>query len=148
MASKIDDIERERRIDLIGDFFIQEKTSIRKTTKFFCDNFFPISSATVYDYLKRYMNKHSEKKDLVLEILSNNKEDSIEEESVRNRVINNLKFALSGYTIEEISSLSNISYWTVYRDLSDRLSKIDMKLSKEVIIILDKRKRNNLKNGR
>ncbi len=148
MASKIDDIERERRIDLIGDFFIQEKTSIRKTTKFFCDNFFPISSATVYDYLKRYMNKHSEKKDLVLEILSNNKEDSIEEESVRNRVINNLKYALSGYTIEEISSLSNISYWTIYRDLSDRLSKIDMKLSKEVIIILDKRKRNNLKNGR
>mgnify|MGYP004595711089 FL=1 len=148
MASKIDDIERDRRIDLIGDFFIQEKTSVRKTTKFFSDNFFPISSATVYDYLKRYMNKYPEKKNLVLEILSNNKGDSIEDESIRNRVMNNLKYALSGYTVEEISSLSNISYWTVYRDLSDRLSKIDMKLSNEVIIVLNKRKRNNLKNGR
>ena len=148
MASKIDDIERDRRIDLIGDFFIQEKTSIRKTTKFFCNNFFPISSATVYDYLKRYMNKYPEKKNLVLEILSNNKEESVLEESVRERIINNLKYALSGYTVEEISSFCNISYWTVYRDLSDRLSKIDMKLSKEVIIVLDKRKRNNLKNGR
>lgn len=148
MASKIDDIERDRRIDLIGDFFVQEKTSVRKTTKFFCDNFFPISSTTVYDYLKRYMNKYPERKNLVLEILSNNKEDSVEEESVRNRVMNNLKYALSGYTVEEISSLSKISYWTVYRDLSDRLSKIDMKLSNEVIIVLDKRKRNNLRNGR
>lgn len=148
MASKIDDIERDRRIDLIGDFFIQEKTSVRKTTKFFCNNFFSISSATVYDYLKRYMNKYPEKKDLVLEILSNNKEDSIEEESVRNRVINNLKYALAGYTVEEISSISNTSYWTVYRDLSDRLSKIDMKLSNEIIIVFDKRKRNNLRNGR
>lgn len=44
MASKIDDIERDKRIDLIGDFFVQEKTSVRKTTKFFCDNFFSISS--------------------------------------------------------------------------------------------------------
>lgn len=94
------------------------------------------------------MNKYPERKNLVLEILSNNKEDSVEEESVRNRVMNNLKYALSGYTVEEISSLSKISYWTVYRDLSDRLPKIDIKLSNEVIIVLDKRKRNNLKNGR
>ena len=94
------------------------------------------------------MNKYPERKNLVLEILSNNKEDSVEDELIRNRVMNNLKYALSGYTVEEISSLSKISYWTVYRDLSDRLSKIDMKLSKEVIIVLDKRKRNNLRNGR
>lgn len=148
MASKIDDIERDRRIDLIGDFFIQEKTSVRKTTKFFCDNFFSISSTTVYDYLQRYINKHPERKELVLEILTTNKEDSIEDMHIRQRILNSSKYALSGYTIEEISLLSKISYWTVYRDLSDRLPKIDKKLSEQVIIVLNQRRRNNLKNGR
>lgn len=148
MASKINDIEREKRIDLVGDFFISERTTVRKTTKFFNDNFFSISSATVYDYLKRYINKYPSKKDIILEILSSNKEESINNETIRQRVLDNSKYALSGYTIEEISSLSNTSYWTIYRDLVERLSKIDLKLSNEVIIVLSKRKRNNLKNGR
>lgn len=145
MASKISDEERERRIYLVGTFFIEEESSIRKTAAFFTENFFPISSATVHDYLNRFINKYPNTKEQVLSIIESNKEDSIESREVRERVLKNLKLALSGYTVEEISASTNTSYWTVYRDLKERLPKINEKYYKQVVLLLNENKERNLR---
>lgn len=145
MASKISDEERERRIYLVGTFFIEEESSIRKTAAFFTENFFPISSATVHDYLNRFINKYPNTKEQVLSIIESNKEDSIESREVRERVLKNLKLALSGYTVEEISASTNTSYWTVYRDLKERLPKINEEYYKQVVLLLNENKERNLR---
>ena len=62
--------------------------------------------------------------------------------------INNARYLLLGYTIEEVSEYTKTSYWTVYRDLTERLPKIDPKLNEEVIELLNNRKMSNLRNGK
>jgi len=148
MASKISDDERNRRIYLVGTFFLEEKSSIRKTAAFFTENFFSISSATVHDYLNRFINKYPNTKEQILSIIESNKEDSIEKHEVRERVLKNLKLALSGYTVEEISARTNTSYWTVYRDLRERLPKIDEEYYKQVVLLLNENKERNLRHGK
>lgn len=148
MASKISDDERERRIYLVGTFFLEEKSSIRKTAAFFTENFFSISSATVHDYLNRFINKYPNTKEQILSIIESNKEDSIEKHEVRERVLKNLKLALNGYTVEEISVRTNTSYWTVYRDLRERLPKIDEEYYKQVVLLLNENKERNLRHGK
>ena len=148
MASKISDDERERRVYLVGTFFLEEKSSIRKTAAFFTENFFSISSATVHDYLNRFINKYPNTKIKILSIIESNKEDSIEKHEVRERVLKNLKLALSGYTVEEISVRTNTSYWTVYRDLRERLPKIDEEYYKQVVLLLNENKERNLRHGK
>lgn len=148
MASKISDDERERRVYLVGTFFLEEKSSIRKTAAFFTENFFSISSATVHDYLNRFINKYPNTKEQILSIIESNKEDSIEKHEVRERILKNLKLALNGYTVEEISVRTNTSYWTVYRDLRERLPKIDEEYYKQVVLLLNENKERNLRHGK
>ena len=148
MASKISDDERERRIYLVGTFFLEEKSSIRKTAAFFTENFFSISSATVHDYLNRFINKYPNTKEQILSIIESNKEDSIEKHEVRERVLKNLKLALNGYTVEEISVRTNTSYWTVYRDLKERLPKISEEYYNQVLVLLNENKERNLRHGK
>lgn len=148
MAANINDVEREKRIELVGDYFYNQNTSVRKTTEFFKMNFFPISIPTIYDYLNRYMKKYPQKKEVIEEKLKSNKATSIENKDIRDRVINNARYLLLGYTIEEVSEYTKTSYWTVYRDLTERLPKIDPKLNEEVIELLNNRKMSNLRNGK
>ena len=148
MASKISDDERNRRIYLVGTFFLEEKSSIRKTAAFFTENFFSISSATVHDYLNRFINKYPNTKEQVLEIIKSNKEESVESSKVRERVLRNLKLFLSGYTVEEINVSTNTSYWTVYRDLKERLSKISEEYYNQVLVLLNENKERNLRHGK
>ena len=148
MAANINDVEREKRIELVGDYFYNQNTSVRKTTEFFNMNFFPISTPTIYDYLNRYMKKYPQKKEVIEEKLKSNKAPSIENKDIRDRVINNARYLLLGYTIEEVSEYTKTSYWTVYRDLTERLPKIDPKLNEEVIELLNNRKMSNLRNGK
>ena len=148
MASKVSDTEREKRIYLVGTFFLAEKSSIRKTAVFFTENFFSISSATVHDYLNRFINKYPNTKEQVLEIIKSNKEESVESSEVRERVLRNLKLFLSGYTVEEISVSTNTSYWTVYRDLKERLSKISEEYYNQVLVLLNENKERNLRHGK
>ena len=148
MASKVSDTEREKRIYLVGTFFLEEKSSIRKTAVFFTENFFSISSATVHDYLNRFINKYPNTKEQVLEIIKSNKEESVESSEVRERVLRNLKLFLSGYTVEEISVSTNTSYWTVYRDLKERLSNISEEYYNQVLVLLNENKERNLRHGK
>lgn len=148
MASKVSDSEREKRIYLVGTFFLEEKSSIRKTAAFFTENFFSISSTTVHDYLNRFINMYPNTKEQVLEIIKFNKEESIEISEVRERVLRNLKLFLGGYTVEEISANTNTSYWTVYRDLKERLPKISEEYYNQVLILLNENKERNLRHGK
>ena len=148
MASKVSDSEREKRIYLVGTFFLEEKSSIRKTAAFFTENFFSISPATVHDYLNKFINKYPNTKEQVLEIIKSNKEESVESSEVRERVLRNLKLFLSGYTVEEISANTNTSYWTVYRDLKERLPKISEEYYNQVLVLLNENKERNLRHGK
>lgn len=148
MATKISDSEREKRIYLVGTFFLEERSSIRKTAAFFTENFFPISSATVHDYINRFINKYPNTKEQVLEIIKSNKEESIENNEVKERVLKNLKLFISGYTIEEISNSTNVSYWTVYRDLKERLPRINEEYYKQVLLLLNENRERNLRHGK
>ncbi len=120
-----DDNERERRVDLVGSYVLETGDSMRKTAAFFTENYFPISYVTVRDYCDRYVKIHALELEKMRERIKANREKTVTEENVRKRVINNAKLFLAGFTIEEIAEATDVSYWTIYRDLKVRYKSID-----------------------
>lgn len=145
MAINFTPKERDERIKLIGDFALETHDSTREIAEFFSKSFFKISHVTVHTYLKKYAEYYPEKKGEILEIISNNKPDTINDEKVKIRVLTNAKYLLEGYTVEEISNITKVNYWTVYRDLVVRLEKLDEKLYENIKEILEEHKRDNLR---
>lgn len=125
--------ERDKRIELIGEYVLSTGDSTRNTADYFSKNFFRISNNTVSEYCKEYLRRHPDRKGLMDKVIENNKAQTIDNESVSNRVFNNANLVINnGMTIEEVSKATGISYWTVYRDLTDRLEKLDKELYDEV----------------
>lgn len=135
MAANIsNDEERERRILLIGKYFIENNdTSIRKTAQHFSEKFFPISVATVHDYLQKYKKMVSGDAEEVEKIIKTNVPETVDDPKVRKRVLNNARIFLSeNKSINQIAEECGETFWTIYRDLTSRLKKIDLQLSMEV----------------
>lgn len=130
MASNFSDEEREERIIIVGEFFINNPTvSIREATAYFNTNLFKISIATVHDYLNRYKIIVNNKRDEIEEHMNNNKPLTVENAEVRKRVslVSNM-YLYEGYTVEQISEILNKSFFTIYRDLTKRLKIVDEEL--------------------
>ena len=144
MGKQITDEERDRRIELVGEYVLYNGASTREAASFFTENLFPISNYTVSDYCKKYKKKHPDKA-LIIErtFAANKKELSPEEKRVQ--VLKNAKLILSGFTIEEISEKTGESYWSVYRDLTVRLKEIDLGLFTEIKQIMHDRSKDNLR---
>ena len=66
------DEERDRRIDLVGEYRVHTGESTRNIAKYFSFTQFKISNATVSDYLERYKKRHPENK-AIIEIEYENK---------------------------------------------------------------------------
>lgn len=147
MAKKVEtEEERLRRIIAVGEYVSENGTSSRKTAEYFSKNFFPISNNTVSEYCKLYIRLYPHKSAALVEAIKNNKEKTIEDEDVLKRVLYNASLVTEeGYTIEEISNMTGVSYWTVYRDLTDRLEKADPELFEGVKNIFSKNRNNNIK---
>ena len=128
-----DDQERERRIILIVEHILKTGDSTRKTAQYFSENFFPISYVTVHDYCKRYIKKFPNRAGELLDVIENNTEKTISDDEVIKRIINVHKLFLVGKTVKEIADLTEIDYWTVYRDLTVRLRKLSEELYKNDI---------------
>lgn len=141
----ITDEERNKRIVMVATYILETGNSTRETAKFFSDNFFPITNVTVYDYCKRYINKYKNKEINLKTIFDTNKQKTINDNNIRERVYNNAKLLLDGLTVGEISEKTKISYWVVYRDISDRLQKLDQELYLDIKDLLFKRKLDNFK---
>lgn len=128
-----DDIERERRIILIAEYIIETGASTRQTSEYFTANEFEISNATVYDYCQRYEKMFPQKKELLLKKIRENKEKTIEDKDTYDRVIRNAFYFLnSNYTVGQLAEYTEDTYWTVYRDLTERISKIDPEMASRI----------------
>lgn len=138
-------IEERQRLEL---FIIMENNyniSFRKIKKELEKYDINVSHVTIKSDINRLLIQNPIKYEKIIEMLDENKPQTVKDESVRNRVLLVAKYVKSGFTIEEISESIKIPYWTLYRDIKNRLIKINQDLYQEVEQILTEHKMNNLR---
>ena len=138
-------IEERQRLEL---FIIMESNyniSFRKIKKELEKYDINVSHVTIKSDINRLLIQNPIKYEKIIEMLGENKPQTIKDESVRNRALLVAKYIKSGFTIEEISESIKIPYWTLYRDIKNRLIKINQDLYQEVEQILTEHKMNNLR---
>lgn len=141
MAKTFTEEERDKLIEQVGSYYLITKESYRDIAKEF-----GISAPTVKDYIDKYKKLHGH---LAAEIDASIKEktsqnDSINNPSVKERVIKVYMYILQGYTFEEIAALLNESINTVYNDINIRLEQVNPAYKEEVAAIMRKRSNQNL----
>lgn len=143
------DEERERRIDVVGEYRVKTGESTRNIAKYFTNTEFEISNATVQDYIERYKKKHPESKAIIDAQTQENIPKTVKDPQIKIRALKIADLILYGCTIEEISEKTKLPYWVVYRDIKNRLPMIDKKMSDEINALLKSRSAENLssKNG-
>lgn len=133
MAANIKDPEeRNRRIQLVGKYFVDTSLPTRQIASYFSENFFKISNKTVYQYIRQYMKMHPEESQNIQEKIENNTEKTITDANTRKRVFLVAKLVIEGYTINEIVDILNssntnedkISINNVEHDIFIRLKKL------------------------
>lgn len=133
MAANIKDPEeRNRRIQLVGKYFVDTGLPTRQIASYFSENFFKISNKTVYQYIRQYMKMHHEESQNIQEKIENNTEKTITDANTRKRVFLVAKLVIEGYTINEIVDILNssntnedkISIKNVEHDIFIRLKKL------------------------
>lgn len=141
MAKTFKEEERDKLIEQVGSYYLITKESYRDIAKEF-----GISAPTVKDYIDKYKKLHGH---LAAEIDASIKEktsqnDSINNPTVKERVIKVYMYILEGYTFEEIAALLNESIYTVYNDINIRLEQVNPAYKEEVAAIMRKRSNQNL----
>lgn len=141
MAKTFTEEERDKLIEQVGSYYLITKESYRDIAKEF-----GISAPTVKDYIDKYKKLHGH---LATEIDASIKartsqNDSINNPTVKERVIKVYMYILEGYTFEEIATLLNESIYTVYNDINIRLEQINPAYKEEVADIMRKRSNQNL----
>lgn len=141
MAKTFTEEERDKLIEQVGSYYLITKESYRDIAKEF-----GISAPTVKDYIDKYKKLHGH---LAAEIDASIKEktsqnDSINNPTVKERVIKVYMYILEGYTFEEIAALLNESINTVYNDINIRLEQVNPAYKEEVAVIMRKRSNQNL----
>lgn len=138
--------ERERRILMVGEYFLANNgMSTRQAAKYFSANFFSISNATIHDYLQKYKIMVEKDAEKIQNMMDNNKPETISDEKIKKRVLNaTRKFMEENKTIEQVAQELNESFWTVYRDLTDRLQYLDVTLYMQISEEMEKRSLENL----
>lgn len=133
MAANIKDPEeRNRRIQLVGEYFVDTGLPTRQIASYFSENFFKISNKTVYQYIRQYMKMHPKESQNIQVKIENNTEKTITDANTRKRVFLVAKLVIEGYTMNEIVEILNssnpnedkISIKTVEHDIFIRLKKL------------------------
>lgn len=141
MAKTFTEEERYKLIEQVGSYYLITKESYRDIAKEF-----GISAPTVKDYIDKYKKLHGH---LAAEIDASIKEktsqnDSINNPTVKERVITVYMYILDGYTIEEIATLLQEPISTIYNDINIRLEQVNPAYKEEVAAIMRKRSNQNL----
>ncbi|MBQ7240711.1 MAG: sporulation transcriptional regulator SpoIIID [Bacilli bacterium] len=145
MAIKLTEEERNNRIKLVGEYYINTpNASVRSTSQYFKENYFDISIATVSNYIDLYKKLYPNKAKIVDDVIESRTPKTVEDKYIRDRVLKEAKMILQGFTIEQISELNDIEYWVVYRDLGERLKKVDIELYAAVCTIFNQNSLDNL----
>ncbi len=141
MAKTFTEEERDKLIEQVGSYYLITKESYRDIAKEF-----GISAPTVKDYIDKYKKLHGH---LAAEIDASIKEktsqnDSINNPTVKERVIKVYMYILEGYTFEEIATLLQEPISTIYNDINIRLEQVNPAYKEEVAAIMRKRSNQNL----
>ena len=145
MTVKLTEEERNNRIKFVGEYYINTpNASVRTTSQYFKENYFDISIATVSNYIELYKKLYPNKAKKVDEVIESRTPKTVEDKYIRDRVLKEAKMILQGFTIEQISELNDIEYWVVYRDLGERLKKVDIELYAAVCTIFNQNSLDNL----
>lgn len=135
-------IELDKKVNEVCEHIINTKDSYRKT-----GSLFHISVATVSDYCNRFAKLNPQRYQELKKVIDSNSEPTIKDENVKKRVLTNARLIVEGNTIEEITSITGIDYWVVYRDIKNRLKNIDSELYEQVNSILKAHRNANLNRG-
>ena len=145
MTVKLTEEERNNNIKFVGEYYINTpNASVRTTSQYFKENYFDISIATVSNYIELYKKLYPNKAKKVDEVIESRTPKTVEDKYIRDRVLKEAKMILQGFTIEQISELNDIEYWVVYRDLGERLKKVDIELYAAVCTIFNQNSLDNL----
>lgn len=145
MAIKLTEEERNNRIKMVGEYYINTpNASVRTTSQYFKENYFDISIATVSNYIELYKKLYPNKAKQVDDVIESRTPKTVEDKYIRDRVLKEARMILEGFTIEQISELNDIEYWVVYRDLGERLKKVDIELYAAVCTIFNQNSLDNL----
>jgi len=126
--------EMVRRVKEVADYAIETGASTRQISKYFTENRFKISNATVCSYLNQRLPKiDPERYALVKPIIDKNTPKTIESVEVKKRIYNAVALLLRGFTIpqivEEINAnperIEKVTFDIIYDDLTRRLKAIE-----------------------
>lgn len=122
---KNDEIRNQRIIEIA--LYVKETgASTRQTAEYFTKHKYPISNATVHDYLKNrlpQLNPILAKE--IASILNTNTPKTIEQVEVRRRIYSAVNLLLKDYTIKEIAEELHSTVDIIYDDLTVRLPRIE-----------------------
>ena len=149
MARTLSEEERIELINKVGKYFLysKERPSYRKCVEYLKSNGASISSATVHDYLHRFIKANPELGSVILDKINKNKPKTIEDEKVRNRVLITSKMISNGLAVDDVVRLTGESKNVIYRDITERIFALDEELGKRIKVILEANSRANLMHG-
>lgn len=138
--------EMVKRVKEVADYTIETGASTRQVAKFFTDNKYKISNATVCSYLSQRLPRIDPARYvLVKPIIDKNTPKTVETVEVRKRIYSATSLLLRGLTIPQIVEELNIgrleneqvTFDIIYDDLTKRLQQIE----KDSAILEDVKKR-------
>ena len=139
------DLERLRRIKIVGDYVFKTEATIIKTQKYISENYFPISVYTVKTYLDAYKKLDMEKYGELERIKNAHLESRLDDKKTIERIKKIVHmYLVEGKNLDEIAKILEVSYDIVYRDMTNRLPKINENLARQVSQEFNRRKLLNL----
>lgn len=138
--------EMVKRVKEVADYTIETGASTRQVAKFFTENKYKISNATVCSYLSQRLPRIDPARYvLVKPIIDKNTPKTVETVEVRKRIYSATSLLLRGLTIPQIVEELNIgrleneqvTFDIIYDDLTKRLQQIE----KDSAILEDVKKR-------
>lgn len=126
--------EMVKRVKEVADYAIKTGASTRQISAYFTENRFPISNATVCDYLNKKLPQiDGERYRLVKAVIEKNTPKTITSIEVKKRIYQAVFLLLQGLTIPQVVEKMNkqeefsmkITFDIIYDDLTKRLPKIE-----------------------
>jgi len=149
MARTFSEEERLELINKVGKYFLhsKERPSCRKCVEYLKNNGISISSATVQDYLHRFIKENPSVADIIYDIIDGNKPKTVEDENIKNRVLLVSNMVANGLSINEVVTQTGYTKDTIHNDITKRIFLIDVDLALRVKESLDNHKLANLMHG-
>ena len=149
MARTFSEDKRLELINKVGKYFLysNEQPSCRKCVEYLKNNDISISSATVQDYLHRFIKMNPSTANIIYDIIDGNKPKTVEDETVRNRVLMVSNMVSNGLSIDEVVNNTGYTKDTIHNDVTKRIFLIDVDLGLKVKEVLENHKISNLMHG-